>query len=212
MVLVALAAIAAFGFGQTGSNDLRAVWTAAQEVALGNPQLVYPSPGPLFTMRPPDEWLAHLRAAGHQGDIYPYIYPPLWAWLLAPVTENISFDAIVLFMRFLNGAALVGGLFIARHLCLPGATDHQRLTFFSVGFAGLLLTHSGVVALYENQPQILVGFLTLLGIERSENGHPAFGGAALALAAALKGYPALLAVFWIQPGNGWRWHLSCSSV
>jgi hypothetical protein len=60
-----------------------------------------------------------------------------------------------------------------------------------------MLTHVGFVGLYENQPQILVSLLTLAGLERAENGHQTLGGVALAFAAALKAYPALLAIFWL---------------
>lgn len=197
LIVIFAVTAAALMFGTAGSADLLAVWSAAREVALGNPDQIYTPNAPVFSMRPPEEWLPALRAAGYQGDVYPYIYPPLWAWLLAPVVQYVPFEIAVLVMRALNGIMLVCSLIVARRLCLPDASKGQHVSFLSIGLAGLLLTHSGLIALYENQPQILVGFLTLLAIERAENGHQTLGGVALAFAAALKAYPALLAIFWL---------------
>ena len=46
--------------------------------------------------------------------------------------------------------------------------------------------------MFQNQPQILVSFLTVLALERAMRGHERTAGLALAVAAAIKVYPVLL--------------------
>ncbi|MDX1739050.1 MAG: glycosyltransferase 87 family protein, partial [Alphaproteobacteria bacterium] len=62
----------------------------------------------------------------------------------------------------------------------------------SLGLVAFLVPFG--LALRENQPQILVSFLILLAIERERAGWNIAGGAALALAASIKLYPALFAL------------------
>jgi hypothetical protein len=73
--------------------------------------------------------------------------------------------------------------------------------FLTLGCAMLAASFVGALGLMENQPQILVSFLLVLALERSRSGHGIAAGLALALAASIKGYPALFALLWLATGH-----------
>lgn len=192
------ALVTALMMGAIGGADFLALWMAGEAVANGTPALIYPPDTTVFTMTPPPEWRQVLTARGHTDPVYPYIYAPIWAWLMAPVTQLTSFETANLVVRGVNGALLAGALLAARTLATPGASLGLWL---GAGAAIFLISTAGSVALVQNQPQILVAFLTVLAIERAERGAPVLGGLLLALAAALKLYPALLALLWLARGQ-----------
>ena len=198
LVLLALAAlIAAFSMlslGKTGSADLLAAWLAGDAVAQGHPALIYPADDTVFTMQPPVEWIARTRELGYAGEIFPYIYPPLWAWVMAPVARLMAPETLAVLAHGVNAALLFASLLIARRLCRK---PPPLALWLMVGLLAYFGTNAGFLGLYQNQPQILVAFLTLLALERAQNGAPTLGGALLALAAALKLYPVLLAILWL---------------
>ena len=80
-------------------------------------------------------------------------------------------------------------------------TDLPLWLYAAIALAVLNLTAIGIVALEQNQPQILVSFLIVLGIERGRAGRPVWAGAAMALAAAIKLYPVLFALAWLLRGH-----------
>ena len=62
------------------SRDFLALWLAGDAVAAEQPGLIYPPTGALFEMRPPVEWYARAVELGRPAPVYPYLYPPIWAW------------------------------------------------------------------------------------------------------------------------------------
>lgn len=204
----ALAAVAVAAFyaalvlvaaGDSASADLRALWMAAEALADGRPELVYARDAGPFTMLPPPEWVAVLKAEGVHGQVFPYLYPPLWARLTSWLTPWIGFDDFLSAARLVNVALVLGMLALARRLAAPGVS---LAVYWLIGVVLLLGTTVGLVPVYQNQPQILVAFLTLLAIHAAERGRPARAGLWLALAAALKLLPAVFALFWIAGGRG----------
>lgn len=198
--LVISAAMAYLLFSSAPSNDLFALWMAGKAVARDMPWMIYPPESAVFTMKAPDIWGEWAAEEGRSGDIYPFIYPPLWAWVMAPLTNATDFASVSKVATLINGGLLAGTILVAGRMA---AQPSRRQVWFVTGFTVLLFTTPGTVALLENQPQILVAFLTVLAIERASKGHELTGGAALALAAALKLSPALLAVLWLATGQ-WR--------
>ncbi|MBJ3762669.1 DUF2029 domain-containing protein [Maribius pontilimi] len=184
---------------QPTSADLLALWLAASALADGAPELVYAS-GDLFTLRPPPDWTAMAVAAGYAGPVYPYLYPPLWAALLAPFTSLVSFTAFAGAMHAVHVALIAAMVWLAwraagRVLPLAG--------FLFAGLAIIHLSYAGAIALSVGQPQIWVAFLTVLAIERLGAGRQAASGAALAVATALKLYPLVFTVAYLARGD-WR--------
>lgn len=207
--LIALLAVAliALRFGPAlPSRDLMALWLAAKAVAAGDPGSVYPPLSPLFEMRPPLAWFAQARDLGRPGEVYPYLYPPLWAWLLAPVTRWLDFGTVVAGAFLLNSLLLLAAPLVGLRFALGAQGARQGAdtgAVLAAGLALLLLTRIGPVALLQGQPQIAVAFLVLLGLERDRNGHPLAGGVAMGLAIALKLSPLPLALIWLVAGR-WR--------
>ncbi|MEM6635438.1 MAG: glycosyltransferase 87 family protein [Pseudomonadota bacterium] len=171
------------------SPDLLATWMAAEAFANGDYGLIYPPAADLFEVRPPDEWWVSLADRGYTGPVLPYIYPPLWAALLAPATGWVSYSVFQEITLVINHAALIIMILAAWRAATPSTSPAMYL-----GLALLLLCASpvGALGLVQNQPQILVSCLTVLAIERAKNGSGYAAGAALGLAAALKLSPIFL--------------------
>ncbi|WP_126974541.1 glycosyltransferase 87 family protein [Frigidibacter oleivorans] len=183
--------------------DLRALWLAAEAFAQGRTGAVYAADSTVFTMRPPEEWVARL-AAGVSAPVYPYLYPPLWVALLAPLTGVLSFDTVTTAAAVLNMAALWLGLLLARRAVAGGGRRQMPPAgWLALGMTLMAATLVGWVALAQAQPQIVVAVLTVLAVERLAAGRDGQAGAVLALAAALKLYPALFALM-LLAGGRWR--------
>lgn len=179
--------------------DLAPLWVAAHFVADGNWAMVYPDPGPVFTVTTPPIWGEMADVAGHSGLILAYIYPPLWAGLIAPLTKLVSISAFQNTVLLINHLALFGIIFLARRIAAPKVPASLYL-----GLATIILASGPFVplALFQNQPQILVSFLTLLAIER-QRAAPLVAGAVLGLAVSLKIAPIFLLPILLAHGN-WR--------
>lgn len=180
--------------GTFPASDFRALWLAGQSLLQGDPGSVYPADTTVFTMQPPAGWAPLAQAQGFEGDSFPFIYPPLWAWLAGHLATAIPFATADTAMRALNPVLLVAMLLLARRLAAPTV---PVLVYLLAGLAFMTLTPVGLLALAQNQPQILVGFMMLLALERLESGHPRAAGVVLAVAAAIKIYPVLIAVVWL---------------
>ena len=203
-IALSLAFLAAFiwlcqaGYATGSSADLRAWWMASDSLAAGQPLAVYPAETEVFTMRPVADWHARALARGEETALYPYLYPPLWVALGAPLTRIFSFAQAAQLASLLNPLLLAAMILLARR----AAAIPLRLPVAVL--LGLVLTGGTVIgwpALYENQPQILVAALVVLAVERDRSGAPLQAGAALALAAALKLYPALFVLVWLLAGR-----------
>lgn len=180
------------------SADLTALWLAGEFLANGRPDLVYPDDTRIFTMLPPPEWFAKARNGDAPGDVFPYLYPPLWAALSAVLTRITSLATVLSVASVLNPLLLAGCLVLAARIARSALPTASFVLIGAVLFAS---TTIGVVAIGQGQPQIAVSVLVLLAIERSERGAPVAAGIALALAAALKVYPALFVIVWIVGGQ-----------
>jgi hypothetical protein len=184
--------------GSSVSADFKALWLAGSYLAEGRPDLVYPHDIGPFTMLPPPEWIDDLAREGYADDVFPYLYPPLWAWVAGRIAAIADYDTILAIVRPANILMVLAMLALARRRAAPG----MPLSLYWLVGAGLFVfTTVGFVPLYQNQPQILVAFLTVLAFERTAAGRPVQGGVWLALAAALKVFPALFVLLWLATGQ-----------
>lgn len=198
ILVTCFVAVCALVLRSGSAADFRALWLAGEFLAEGRPDLVYPHDAAIFTMLPPAEWIDRLLSRGYSGEVYPFIYPPIWAWLAAGAGRLITFEALMDWVVVLNPALLVVMLIAARSLAAPG----MRLwAYLGVGIVVLFLSPVGMVALHQSQPQILVACLTVVAVERAEHGSPKLAGALLAFAAAIKLYPAFYVIFWLVCGR-----------
>jgi hypothetical protein len=197
LTLTALAMIFFVGFPI--SSDFRAVWLAGEFFGDGmDPSRIYAGSEALFTMEPPRAWIDQTLDAGMEIGVYPFIYPPLWAWVSAQLVPLTTFAQAVPVVTVLNLLMLLAMPLLARRILGPtmSGTLYALLLFPLYAF-----TFPFLLPLEENQPQILVSFLLLFAIERTQNGGAIWGGAILALAASIKLYPALFALFWLFGGE-----------
>ncbi len=194
LLVAVLAAILAFLVPQGTSGDLRAFWLAGASLAAGDPGSVYPAPAPLFTLDVPASWIG----TGDDRALYPFIYPPLWALVASWLGGVTSFETVAFVLHKINAVLLVATVALAWR-----ATGARLgfVVFLTLGSAMLAASFVGALGLMENQPQILVSFLLVLALERSRSGHAWVAGLALALAASIKGYPALFALLWLATGH-----------
>ena len=195
--LMAVAMIFFVGFPM--SSDLRAVWLAGEFFGDGSDAArIYAGSNGVFTMEPPRAWIDETLGAGLEVPVYPFIYPPLWAWVSAQLVTLTSFGQMVTVVTILNLVMLLSMPFLARRIL---RTEMSGTVFLLLLFPFYAFTFPFLLPLEENQPQILVSFLLLLAIERTRNGAPLWGGVALALAASIKLYPAIFAIFWLLGGE-----------
>ena len=193
-ILIALFVLLCQIIVSRASADLSALWLAGEVLREGRPDLVYPPDTTLFTMLPPPEWFARQAARGSDGDVFPYLYPPLWAALAARLGAYVDLSSVLMIAGYLNPVLLAGCLILAHRIA---RTRIPQELWLAIGLVALMGTMIGYVAVLQDQPQILVAFLTLLAIERAESGAPRSAGAILALAAAIKVFPALVALIWL---------------
>jgi len=179
------------------SADFLASWMAGNAWMAGNLDSIYPSHSNLFDLLAPPEWYAELIPASHKGEVYPFIYPPIWAVVMGHLSTIVSYETLRIAVSVLNPLMLAGCVLLA--IWISGRNTGQ-LPLIILGFIILVSTMIGKVALLENQPQIFVAFLTLLAVERAQAGKPLAAGTALAIAAALKLYPAFFIVIFIVAG------------
>jgi hypothetical protein len=176
------------------SNDLFATWMAGVMFDAGQFDQIYNATDKSFTMLAPASWadIAAQRLP-RMTELYPFLYPPLWA-ALASFTADWDFEVLVGIAQYLNITLMMATIALAYR-----SFDHTvPLPLFAViGIATTLGTFIGLTALHGNQPQILVSFLIVLSVERATRGALIAAGIALALAASLKLYPALFAVFFL---------------
>ena len=125
---------------------------------------------------------------------YPFIYPPIWAAATASLQEVTDFAGFQSAMHVLNALLIPATVLMAWHAV--GRPRSPEL-FASLALLILSLSFVGLLALAEDQPQIIVSFLIVAAVARDRDGAQTQAGMLLALAAALKVYPALFALLWI---------------
>jgi len=198
LILIFVSAASWLRYADTPSSDLLATWMAGKYFSEGVFGQIYSADTNIFTMRPPSDWLQYLRANGFEDAIYPFIYPPIWAWFGSVLYGHSSFEKFVSVASIVNPLLLGGMIWLAVRMF---ADKYSEQVLFLV--TGALFTTSlvALVALEQNQPQILVAFLMVLAVERTRAGSPVVGGIAMAFAASLKLYPAIFAIFWLAQGE-----------
>ena len=189
--------------------DLTATWLAGYFFASGDLGAIYPPPAQVFSTETPPGWAEAARGIGYDAEIFPYIYPPLWAALTAPLTGLMSLSAFNNIALVVHHLALVGTIWLAWR---TAARDMSVALYIGLGLVILATGPFAPLALFQNQPQILVGFLTVLAIERARAGAGFTAGAALGLAVALKIAPILILPALLAAGSARRTALGFGAV
>lgn len=161
---------------------------------------IYPS-GAVFDLGTPSAWRAHFDARfGVGSDCFPFVYPPLWAWLAAKLVPLLD-DRVWLALPFVANPLLAVGCTWCTWRA-TGATMNP-LRWFGVCLGLLTLSTPLYFALDDGQAQVLVTFLVLASVERSRARDGRTAGGLLALAASIKLYPLVFVGIWVARRD-WR--------
>ncbi|MEO0624050.1 MAG: glycosyltransferase family 87 protein [Pseudomonadota bacterium] len=206
-VLTALVSVIWIGlatvvFSKASGDDLASVYLAAVFHGLDRPDLIYDHHPEHFSDILSDEWREQGVARGHKTPdlLHPYVQPPLWSALLAPIALSLSFPAFQMIALAIANTCLVLCALVAWRLWRPDASPvkHMILSLVLLSFSWPYFT-----SMLLGQIQPVVTLLMLLALERAAAGRPGQGGLALATAAALKVSPAALGLYWLATGQ-WR--------
>ncbi|MHA3976248.1 glycosyltransferase family 87 protein [Halovulum sp. GXIMD14794] len=191
---------AAFGlwiqltYGGRISPDLASLYIAGRSVDSGQWADVYWQ----GTGGASDGWRAEKQASGIDVHAHTFLYPPIWPWLISPLAKMLSPVGFAQLFLGLNTVAHLGCALVAWKLF-----DRPPPLWPWIACAILVvpLTVIGGSAFFYNQPQPLLSFAILLGLERATAGRPHVAAVLFALAASVKVYPALFAVIFVMRGQ-----------
>lgn len=199
IILIVILVLGCYALFRTiGSQDLLGLWIAGKMHASSQTGSVYPADTTVFTMQPAAAWLTYIKDNNISDGVFPFIYPPIWAYVMGKVTAITDYETFRQIAGVVNPVLLSACVLVAHRIAVP---DMQRPLYLLIGLVALMITSVGEVSVFQNQPQIFVSLLVLVAIERAEHGAPHQAGIALALAAALKLLPAIYVVFWLASGQ-----------
>lgn len=189
------AAIILTHFWNFWAADLSALWFAGYFYHLGEMGQVYASPERFFGEDMPPSWVMTLASLGHAGEhIFPFVYPPIWAALLAPVAgalDPLTFFNIVYVWHVI---VIIWAVFLAFRIA---EVELPVFIWAAISFGLLWGSFIAMSAIIHNQPQITVTFLVILAVERLKAGRSVTAGAVLGLAAAIKLTPLFLVILFL---------------
>ncbi len=185
-----------FALGGNAPADIVSPYLAGWFFGHGQQEFIYGfAPAEMFTYAPPEAWLDVAHQRGFVGDVlYPYLYPPVWAALMAPVAAWLTIPEFTHWVYILHLLSIWGSIFLAWKIAgkvLPFPV------WSMASFVLVLGTAPALDAMTENQPHIFIVFLMLLALERVQAGKSLFAGAVLGLAAALKLFPFILILIFV---------------
>ena len=196
-------ALVLFAYRETWPLDLSALYFAARFYHDGQFDQIFPI-GTAFLWDPdayPRAW--RLLAAGEisrfdSPTLYltPFVYPPIWAAVLAPMAGVLSFKLFWLAWLSIYAGCIVWMFFLSYRLVRP--TRLSMPTWILILLPFVVFGAAPQLALNLGQPQILVAMLTLQSFVWLSEGKPRRAGAILALAAAIKLTPALFALIFLM--------------
>lgn len=176
--------------------DLSAVYIAGWLWRTGEAALLYAAPDGFFGGMAAS-WQPAFEAIGIPPDasVFPFVYPPLWAVLVAPLTGSLGLEGFSNLVALVQTPMLAASVLLAARLLKPASMPLVVWTLAGLGV--LVFSLQAQVALWHHQPTITVSFLILLSFVCLDARRPVAAGAALALAAAIKLTPAALALVFL---------------
>nr|WP_255553431.1 glycosyltransferase family 87 protein [Maritimibacter sp. DP1N21-5] len=179
--------------------DLSAIYYAAKSYGAGHLDLIYDATERVVYNTPPQLWADWAAADGWDVKeivFTPYLYPPLWAALLAPVAGRMDVETFYNVGLVANVAASVWMVWLGWQLVQPRRVI--PLVWAVLGFGLLLITVVGYMIYWLGQPQVIVSALMLGSAVALSRGREVNAGLLLGLATALKLSPLLLAVLFVM--------------
>jgi alpha-1,2-mannosyltransferase len=180
--------------------DLAPLIIAARLISQGRIDAIYAHDPGYVDMFDQHLWIATADAVGYSDPrYYVYLYPPLWAAVLAPlVGDGVAFKTVLWIAGPLNLAAVGGSVIVA-------AAQWNRSFLRPLPLLLCLLTlcwsYPLIRTVVLGQMQPFVVLCVVVAIAASQSGRPRLAGAVLALGASIKLVPAILAVYWLFAGR-----------
>ncbi|MEO8531724.1 MAG: glycosyltransferase family 87 protein, partial [Deltaproteobacteria bacterium] len=184
----------------TWHADMASIYMGAHYFARGEFAMIYP-PELTLVGETPQAWLPDLRAMGAADETaYPFVYPPIWAAVVAPLTFVLSASGFMKVTLVIQTGLLFGSVWLAYQIA-GGFTTFARWSMASV--IATLVSVVVSVALTLNQPQIMLTFFVLLAVKLLLDDRQLAAGALLGVVAAIKLAPVLFIVMLIATKR-WR--------
>ena len=209
VILGGFAALMLFRFWGRWPIDLSALYFAAYFFDEGAYDLIYAPDGLALWGEAYVEWRELARTQGYESDLLPaYLYPPIWAAVLGPWVKSVPFVSFanVFLVAFVGSVVgmIVMSYAIARQIAdALGVRAVYFALFCSIGALIAGYSSIGSISFQLGQVQIIVSFLLVLSLYLLSLGKDISAGTVLALAAAIKLMPAMLAVLFIMERR-WR--------
>lgn len=171
--------------------DMSALYYAATFAAEGRPELIYWENWSLQ----PVEWQEAVAGDGYKSDnFYAYIYPPIWAYVLAPLASWLEPRAFFNLFTILHMLLFCTTTRMA-YLMIAG---HTWLSLWAIPVLLIMLsTMFGASLIGQVQPSAIMYFLIVWGFKRLVDGKHKRAGVYLALAATIKIFPVILGVIFL---------------
>ncbi|OCX66929.1 hypothetical protein BFP70_03645 [Thioclava sp. SK-1] len=179
----------------TWGDDLAALWFAGHFWANGQHTLIYAAPE-LFFNGTPAQWQPFVDAMGIRGEeAFPFIYPPIWAAVMGPITQIMSAQTFNNITLALLVAMLAACPVLAEKLARPKWMSYGHFMLYAFGL--LLFAVPVHAAIWLKQPTVLTTFLILLALVIVQRA-PFWAGVAIAIAGAIKLTPIVFVLVMLQ--------------
>lgn len=180
--------------------DLAPLVVAARLFARGRVDALYAHDPGFVDMVDHDLWIATAQAVGYaDARYYVYLYPPLWAAALSPFVCGVApFQSIFWIGSTVNLAAIGISVVIAAARWNRGFLRPLPLL---ACLAGLCLSYPLFKTVVLGQIQPVVVLCVVIAIAAGQSGRPRLAGTALAIAAAIKLVPGIVAAYWLFNGR-----------
>ncbi|MEM7473023.1 MAG: glycosyltransferase family 87 protein [Pseudomonadota bacterium] len=191
MILVVASGLAFAFYTPIWPPDLAALYFAARLAHEGQLAEIYTAKEQIFSGNMPPSWADLATRLGHPDQTaYPYIYPPFWARVFAPLVGALAPFAFFKAVFAVQLVLLIGAILATRQIM--SAQTIPASLWALICAATLAVSTIGFGALVQNQPQITVTCLVVFSLLRLKQGGAVSAGLLLALAAAIKLTPILL--------------------
>lgn len=182
--------------------DATALYMAGKSYGAEIWSLVYDDTPLTFYKEAPEQWAAwRPEGTWDHPDFTPFLYPPIWAALMAGLSEVISLVTFFRLVLLTNVAATLAMIWMLWKLVAPRQMDATLWTLLSVIF--LTISASGIASYQLGQLQPMVYAMVVGAMLALSRGRDVTAGGLLALAAAIKLTPALFVVILVMEKR-WR--------
>lgn len=171
-------------------HDMAAIYYAASFAAEARPDQIYWDNQSIR----PLAWLEAVKTDGYPETFYPYVYPPIWAYILAPLANWLEPRAFFNLFTILHAVLFCTTTRMAYHMIAA----HTWLSVWAVPVLIIMITTIfGASLIAQCQPSAIMFFLIVWGLKSLVDGRLKRAGILLAIASTIKIFPVLLGVVFL---------------